>query len=89
MLVENDFFPVILQYPAKYGEVIDYSSFVNSLKELEIGVVVAADLLSLTLLTPPKNGELILLLELHSVSVYLWATVALMQHILLLVRSIK
>ena len=40
---------------AKYGEVIDYSSFVNSLKELEIGVVVAADLLSLTLLTPPKE----------------------------------
>ena len=55
ILVGNDFFGVILQYPAKYGEVIDYSSFVNSFKDLEIGVIVAADLLSLSLLTPPKE----------------------------------
>ena len=36
-----------------YSEVIDYSEFVKSAKEHEIGVVVAADLLSLSLLSPP------------------------------------
>ena len=49
----NEFFGTILQYPAKHGDVIDYSDFVKSAKKLEIGIVVAADLLSLSLLTPP------------------------------------
>ena len=43
----------MLQYPAKYGEVLDYSQIVTKAKENEIAVVVAADLLSLTMLTPP------------------------------------
>jgi len=51
--IDNSFFGCILQYPAKDGAVIDYSDFVDSAKENEVGVVVAADLLSLTLLTPP------------------------------------
>jgi glycine dehydrogenase len=51
--LDNSYFGCLLQYPAKYGEVIDYSSFVQIAKENEIGVVVAADLLSLSLLTPP------------------------------------
>jgi len=50
----NDaFFGAILQYPAKNGQVYDYSSFVKKAKELEIRIAVAADLLSLSLLTPP------------------------------------
>ncbi|MDC0204177.1 aminomethyl-transferring glycine dehydrogenase [Flavobacteriales bacterium] len=49
----NEFFGVILQYPAKHGDVIDYSDFIKSAKNLEIGIAVAADLLSLSLLTPP------------------------------------
>ena len=53
--VDNQFFGAILQYPAKYGEVIDYADFVNKLKTVEAGVVVAADLLSLSLLTPPAE----------------------------------
>ncbi|MDP7566856.1 MAG: aminomethyl-transferring glycine dehydrogenase [Flavobacteriales bacterium] len=51
--LDNSYFGCLLQYPAKHGEVIDYSSFVQMAKENEIGVVVAADLLSLSLLTPP------------------------------------
>ena len=51
--LDDSFFGCILQYPEKYGNVIDYSDFVKSAKEREVGVVVAADLLSLTLLKPP------------------------------------
>ena len=53
MELNETYFGCIVQYPAKYGEVYDYSSFVTLAKENEIGVVVAADLLSLSLLTPP------------------------------------
>ena len=51
--IDEDYFGVLLQYPAKYGEVFDYSSLVAEAKEKEVGVAVAADLLSLTMLTPP------------------------------------
>ena len=51
--LDDSYFGCLLQYPEKYGEVIDYSEFVKSAKEHKIGVVVAADLLSLSLLTPP------------------------------------
>ena len=53
--IDEQFFGAILQYPAKYGEVIDYSDFVNQIKGIGVGVVVAADLLSLSLLTPPAE----------------------------------
>ena len=53
--LDNSFFGCILQYPAKDGSVIDYSDFIEAAKENEVGVVVAADLLSLTLLTPPGD----------------------------------
>ena len=51
--ITEEYFGVLLQYPAKYGEVLDYSSFVLNAKEKEVGVAVAADLLSLSILTPP------------------------------------
>ena len=44
---------MLLQYPAANGEVFDYKALVESAKEQGIQVVVAADLLALTLLTPP------------------------------------
>jgi glycine dehydrogenase len=47
---------VLLQYPAGDGLVNDYSSFIATAHEQDITVAVAADLLSLTLLTPP--GEM-------------------------------
>ncbi len=55
----NDFefndtvFGAIVQYPDKWGEVHDYNGFVQKAHENETSVAVAADLLSLALLTPP------------------------------------
>ncbi|REE79991.1 glycine dehydrogenase [Lutibacter oceani] len=43
----------IVQYPAKNGEVYNYESFVKKAHEKEARVTVAADLLSLSILTPP------------------------------------
>jgi len=50
------FYGMMLQYPASNGEVFDYSALIAAAKENGLQVVVAADLLSLTLLTPP--GEM-------------------------------
>ncbi|WP_047246308.1 aminomethyl-transferring glycine dehydrogenase [Maribacter thermophilus] len=49
----SDFYGVLLQYPGKYGQIYDYSSFVDKAKEADIKTAVAADILSLVLLTPP------------------------------------
>lgn len=51
-LTEN-FFGGLLQYPGKNGKVLDYTAFVTKANELEIRMAVAADLLSLSILTPP------------------------------------
>ena len=50
---DQDFYGALLQYPGKYGQVNDYSDFVTKAKENDMKVAVAADILSLTLLTPP------------------------------------
>jgi len=49
----NTFFGAILQYPGKSGEIFNYKEFVTKSNENSIKVAVAADLLSLVLLTPP------------------------------------
>ena len=43
----------LIQYPAKNGQVYDYSVFVEKAKTVEAKIAVAADLLSLAILTPP------------------------------------
>ncbi len=55
-LTNTDIFAALLQYPATDGSVFDYTNLIASAHELGITVAVAADLLSLTLLTPP--GEM-------------------------------
>ncbi|MEM0575408.1 aminomethyl-transferring glycine dehydrogenase [Flavobacterium polysaccharolyticum] len=52
----EDFFGAMLQYPGKFGQVYDYSQFISKAAANEIKVAVAADILSLTKLTPP--GEM-------------------------------
>ncbi len=47
------FYGALLQYPGKYGQVYDFADFVSKAREHEIKVAVAADILSLVLLTPP------------------------------------
>jgi glycine dehydrogenase len=49
-------FGAILQYPGADGEVFDYTDFISQAHQSGLFVVVAADLLSLTLLTSP--GEM-------------------------------
>lgn len=53
---KDDLFGVLLQYPGTEGSVYDYKPLITLLKEKSILTVVAADLLSLTMLVPP--GEL-------------------------------
>ncbi|MBT8311369.1 MAG: glycine dehydrogenase (aminomethyl-transferring), partial [Flavobacteriaceae bacterium] len=53
---DTEFFGALLQYPGKYGQVFDFGSFIQNAHENDIKVAVAADILSLILLTPP--GEL-------------------------------
>ncbi len=49
----DDVFGILVQYPAGHGEVRDYTSIFRKASEKKIFKVVASDLLSLTLLTPP------------------------------------
>ncbi|MFO7893429.1 MAG: aminomethyl-transferring glycine dehydrogenase [Longimicrobiales bacterium] len=51
--VDDDVFGVLVQYPTTDGEVVDYGEVVDAAHEAGALVVVAADLLSLTLLSPP------------------------------------
>src|SRR5713101_1500970 len=46
-------FAVLAQYPATDGTIYDYRKFIETAHEHEALAIVAADLLSLTLLTPP------------------------------------
>ncbi len=50
---DDNVFGALLQYPGADGEVHDYSDFISAAHDNAILVAVAADLLSLTLLTPP------------------------------------
>lgn len=50
---DDSYFGALIQYPAGNGQVIDYSHFMAKAIEKDVKVAVAADLLSLTLLTPP------------------------------------
>ncbi len=50
---DETFFGALFQYPGKFGEIIDLPSAINKAKTLSIKTIVAADLLSLTLLEAP------------------------------------
>ncbi len=49
----DQMFGAIVQYPAGNGEVYDYKDFANKLHEKGVKLTVAADIMSLLLLTPP------------------------------------
>lgn len=51
--LQEDFFGAIIQYPAGNGSVLDYTGFAQKAHNKNVKVTVIADLLSLTLLTPP------------------------------------
>ncbi len=54
--VDNTYFGALIQYPNNSGSVEDYRDFINKVHAVGGYVAMAADLLALTLLTPP--GEL-------------------------------
>ncbi len=53
---EDSYFGVLIQYPDSEGNVADYKQFISKCSEHQVKVIMATDLLALTLLTPP--GEL-------------------------------
>jgi len=55
-LSDESLFGVLLQYPDTDGRIFDYKELINQAHDHGLFVAVAADLLSLTLLTPP--GEM-------------------------------
>ncbi len=55
-VTDPELFGILLQYPGTDGSVEDYSGLITAAREHDNQVAVAADLLSLTLLTPP--GEM-------------------------------
>ncbi|MCP4488076.1 MAG: aminomethyl-transferring glycine dehydrogenase [Gammaproteobacteria bacterium] len=56
-LAKLDVFGILLQYPCSTGEIYDYRELVSQAHEKKALVAVAADLLSLTLLTPPGEFD--------------------------------
>ena len=52
----ESYFGAMVQYPAADGEIFDYQEFIAQARQNGVFVVMGADLLALTLLTPP--GEL-------------------------------
>ncbi len=55
-LSDPELYGILVQYPNKYGEAHDYTLLFEEAKKHDISIAVAADLLSLALLTPP--GEI-------------------------------
>ncbi len=51
--IDSGVFAIVLQYPAQNGTISYYKEIVEKAKEIGTLVIVAADILSLTLLTPP------------------------------------
>jgi glycine dehydrogenase len=53
VVLDETYFGALVQYPAGDGEINDYSEFMAKAIQANVLVAVAADLLSLTMLTPP------------------------------------
>jgi glycine dehydrogenase len=56
LVLDELYFGAIVQYPDSNGAVVDYRAFISAAHAVNAMVIMATDLLSLTLLTPP--GEL-------------------------------
>lgn len=53
--LNDEYFGLLVQYPAQSGEIYDYSNLFSSAGKFEIYKCVAADILSLALLIPPAE----------------------------------
>lgn len=52
---DESFFGAIVQYPAKHGKIYDYTEFIDNAHQKEVKVIVAADILSLSILKSPAE----------------------------------
>ncbi len=55
--ITEDVFGILVQYPNADGEIVDYSDLVKTAHDKDVKVAVAADLLSLAILTPPGEWD--------------------------------
>ncbi len=55
VLLDDTFFGAIIQYPNNYGSIPDYRGFIANVHAVNAYVIMATDLLALTLLTPPAE----------------------------------
>ncbi len=53
VMIDESYFGAIVQYPSATGKINEYKEFGDTLHNLDIALVVAADLMALSLLTPP------------------------------------
>ena len=53
--LDENFFASIIQYPDSIGQVHDYKSFAQVAKDKDQMIIVAADIMSLTMLVPPSE----------------------------------
>jgi glycine dehydrogenase len=53
--LDTSYFGALIQYPDGIGQIHDYKTFAESLTENDQMVIVAADIMSLTMLTPPAE----------------------------------
>jgi len=51
----DNLYGALLQYPSKYGQIDDYTSFIENAHKKNVKVVIAADLMSLVLLKSPAE----------------------------------
>ncbi len=49
----DEYFGVLIQYPDAEGQINDYSAFASACNAKDIQIIVAADIMSLAILTPP------------------------------------
>ncbi len=52
-LIDEKYFGAFVQFPSASGKINDYRYFATGLKEVDVKLAVAADLMSLSILTPP------------------------------------
>ena len=50
---DESYFGILFQYPDQFGNICNYQPLIQKLKEQQIQIAVAADILSLALLSPP------------------------------------
>lgn len=55
--LDATYFAVLLQYPGKSGEINDFSGIIGDAKSKDIGIIMAADLMSLALLKSPGEWD--------------------------------